>query len=145
MNVIQAHELLSELGELTPDLDVETGVEGKPPHDSAYLKLSSRSEPSNYAIVSTPGDGWFMLEVPGGYANLEFSEFNDDLEVRRILDRYRSAAIAYIRGDWSLGASRCFGIPFIIVETDGPPLKLQLSLQAAFRRAFRWRRHQVTS
>jgi hypothetical protein len=35
MNVTQAHELLSELGELVADVDVETGVEGKAPRDSA--------------------------------------------------------------------------------------------------------------
>jgi hypothetical protein len=139
MNVVRSESLLAELGASITSLQVDVGTRGRRPHDYAYLRLKSPLNPDDWAELSTPGDRWFTLEVAGGFADNDFSEFNDDQEVRRILDAYLHAAISYLEGRRTVGKSRLFRTPFVVVETDDGPLKLQLSVNAEFKYVFRRR------
>lgn len=124
MNVHDAEAALASLDTSSSDADVEVGIGGRPPHHYAYLKLTSRSDPKDFAIVSTPGDRWFTVEVAGNFAHNEFSEENDDAEVRRILQNYLSAGIAYLHGQRRFEKTRFLRVPYVVVETVAGPLKL---------------------
>src|SRR6185437_11521899 len=53
--------------------------------DFAYLRLSASTEPDRWAVVSTPGDRWFALEVDGGFSVLHFEEDTADVDVETLL------------------------------------------------------------
>lgn len=137
MNVAGAEALLRELAASTSGAHVEVGTSGRPPHNYAYLKLTSRSNPEDYAVVSTPGDGWFELEVAGGFSIGTTSDLTPDGDVLEFLEPYLSAAMAYLGGRWSAGRSRLFRVPFVVVQTDQGPLKLRLTVQETLKQVFK--------
>jgi hypothetical protein len=137
MNVAEAQSLLSELAALSTSALVEVGTSGRPPHNYAYLKLTSPFNPENHAVVSTRGDGWFELEVDGGFNTGITSDLTPDEDVRENLERYVHAATSYLAGHWSASRSRVFRVPFITVQTDDGPLKLGLSVRETLKHVFK--------
>jgi hypothetical protein len=137
VNVASALTLLRELAGSIRTADIEIGSSRLPPHDYAFMKMSSPTNPDSFAIVSTPGDRWFTLEVSGGFAHNEFSEFNDDQEVRQILERYVRGGLTYLAGGGSNAVSRVFRIPYVTVPTEEGQLRLGLSVPAELRHLFR--------
>lgn len=129
MNVADTEALLAELSGPIYQARVEVGATGDSPHDYAYLKLISMADPNDYATISSPGDRWFTLAVPGGFAHNEFSEFNDNAEVRRILERYVVAGSDYLEGLRERGTSRFLRTPYVMVTAGDRQLKLQLSIR----------------
>lgn len=104
----------------TEGLTSEVGIrDGK-----AYLKVSPDSDPSEYAVVWTPGDRWFSLDVAGGYSYDYFEEDTPDVDVVELLGKLAQAATAYIEGRRSTTLSRFFKIPTVRVETDSGPVEL---------------------
>lgn len=81
-------------GELADAL-TETGMRG----DAAFLKLSSADRPDRWAVVSSPGDRWFSLEVDGGFSLDYFEEEIDEVEARSLIRRNVALAQEYIRSD----------------------------------------------
>ena len=137
MIVTEAQAVLAELAASTSAAQVEVGTSGRPPHDYAYLKLTSASNPDDYAIVSTPGVGWFELEVTGGFRTGRADDLATDEEVREYVEYYLRAAIAYLGGHRSTGKSRFFRIPFVTVQTEDAKLKLVLSVRADLKHIFK--------
>ena len=129
MNVADTEALLAELSGSIDQARVEVGTMGDSPHDYAYLKLISIADPNDYATISSPGDRWFTLAVPGGFAHNEFSEFNDNAEVRRILEQYVVAGSNYLEGLREKGESRFLHTPYVTVTTGDRQLKLQLGIR----------------
>lgn len=137
MNVDQAKALLGKLAVSTNGAQIEIGTSGHPPHDYAYLRLTSPTDPGHYAVVSTPGDGWFQIEVTGGFNTGQTSDLTDDRYVREILESLVRAASAYLGGRWSTGKSMLFRVPFVIVQTEERTLKLGLSIRETFKYVFK--------
>jgi hypothetical protein len=125
MNVANAETVLRELAAPVKGAHLDVGIRGRAPRDSAYLKLTSNADPEEYAVVWTPGDRWFALEVAGRFSHNRFDEGLDDQEVREVLQRYVRAAVAYISGHRSTGRSRWLRRPFVTVHTEDGTLKLR--------------------
>lgn len=140
MNVADAEALLTELAASTSGVTIEVGTRGQRPHDYAYLKLTTPSDPEDFAVVSTRGDGWFELGVAGGFLTGTTSDLTPDEDVRENLERYLSAAIAYLGGRRSIGRSRLLKIPFVIVQTDDEALKLSLSVRDTLQHILSFKR-----
>lgn len=136
MKLADAEALLRALGASDSTTRIEVGTRGQPPHNYAYLKLVSSSDPEDFAIVSTPGDGWFQLEVAGGFLTGTTSDLTDDNEVREYLELYLRAAKAYLEGRRTTGKSRLFRIPFVKVQADDGPLTLRLPVDSRLRHVF---------
>lgn len=125
MNVSEAEELLRELASSVVVARVEVGTRDRPPHTSAYLKLTPLSGADDYAVVWTPGDRWFSLEVNGGYSLDVFGEDCEEPEVKEILERFLGIATAYIEGRWSRERSRFLHVVHVVVATDDGPVRLR--------------------
>jgi hypothetical protein len=136
MNVSEAEVLLTELASRAGQLATEIGVSGESPHTFAYLRMSSPTDAGDFAIVSTPGDGWFELSVAGGYTTGETGDMYSQSDVREILDRYVSAALRYLDGDWSERKSNLFRVPYVELNTDTGTIMLRLPVNQVIKRAF---------
>jgi hypothetical protein len=124
-NVSEAEKLLRELAASVDIARVEVGTRGQPHNTSAYLKLTPLSGADDYAVVWTPGDRWFSLEVNGGYSLDVFGEDYEEPEVREILERFLRIATAYIEGRWSRERTRFLHVVHVVVETDDGPVRLR--------------------
>jgi hypothetical protein len=140
VNTDDATVLLKSLVLPAEGLNSELGVR----RDAAYLKFSLDADPSDFAVVWTPGDRWFSLDVAGGFSYDPFEEDTSDADVAQLLERLLDAAIGYIQGRRSTTLSRLLKIPAVIVETDNGPIELRLSLTAAVKRALRITTHART-
>ncbi|MBH0024751.1 hypothetical protein [Salinibacterium sp. SWN248] len=140
MNVSDAQELLRELAPSASEVHSEVGMAGVMPHNYTFLKLVSTSDSGDYAVISTPGDGWFELGVAGGFVTGQTSDLTPDDDVREILEYYVRAALAYLDGRWSNEKSRAFKIPFVKLHADDDCLKLHLSIVDTFKQVFRFTR-----
>lgn len=136
----RAKALLTELASSTSDADVDGCIEGRPPGHYAYLKLVSRSDPTGFAVVSTVGSPWHMLEIRGDVYDLVISEDLDYQEVRDILERYLRAVAEYLRGRRTPSTSKWLRFPVITVETDDGPMTLRLRVREQLKRLLGLRR-----
>ncbi|MCC6854418.1 MAG: hypothetical protein IT189_00010 [Microbacteriaceae bacterium] len=138
MDVNEAEVTLRQLGSSigTSQARVEVGTSGISPHNHAYLKLHSAIDPDRYAVISTPGDRWFELEVAGGYGAIEASELTPDSEARAILGRLLLMAAAYLDGRWAVKKSRLVGVPVLVLDTEAGEVKLRLSAKESIRKLF---------
>lgn len=75
------------------DFVAESGQRG----DAAFLRLSSPADPHRWAVVSSPGDRWFSIEVDGGFSLDHFEEGTRDEEVIQLLSQYMDIAVEYLR------------------------------------------------
>jgi hypothetical protein len=113
--------------------DVDQGI-GR---GAAYFRVSSKRVPSDFAVIYTPGDRWFSLEVSGGFSFDYFEEEMPDDEARQLVEKLMRAAVAYIEGRSSVSTSRIFRIPTVQIDVEGGSLDLHLSLSATLKRIFR--------
>lgn len=137
LNIANAEALLRDLAASTIEAKAEVGQSGQAPHNYAFLRLTSPSDADKYAVISTPGDGWFQLEVNGGFLTGTTSDLTTDAEVRELLEPYVAGAIAYLDGRWSTGKSRLLKVPFIILKTDDGPIKLRGSVGQTLKQALK--------
>lgn len=134
MNIADTEALLSERGAAAEGLLAEVGTAGRAPHDYAYLKLTTPSDTERYAIVSTPGNRWFELEVTGGYNTGRTDDLASDETVREYVEQFLRAAIAYLNGRSSIRKSGIFRVPILTIETDGRPINLAPRARGATNR-----------
>lgn len=95
---VNTSDTLAYLGELRvelADLPTEIGTRG----DAAFLKLWSSTESERWAVVSSPGDRWFSLEVNGGFSLDYFEEETEESDARSLIRRNVALAQEYVRGD----------------------------------------------
>ena len=113
---------------LTSEVGVRRGA--------AYLRISSRGDPSDYAVVWTPSDRWFSLDVAGGFSYNHFEEDTPDADVLHLIENLVQAAIDYIEERGSTTYSRFLKLPRVVIETTSGPLVLALSIPDGLKRAF---------
>jgi len=124
MNIAETEALLQELSEQFGWAHVDVGIAGRPPYLYAYVTLTSRSDAEQYAKVSSPGVGWYQLDVAGGLYTGLTDDLASDEEVREYLGELLSAAVAYLEGRWSTGTSRILRRPFVIIHSGEKNVKL---------------------
>jgi len=62
---------------------------------AAFWKVSPLDDPDEYAVVWTPGDRWFALDVSGGYSYDYFEEDIPDDEAEVLIDKLMQGSRAY--------------------------------------------------
>jgi hypothetical protein len=117
MDVIDAEKLLAALEPGDDDLRSEVGVRDR----VAYLKITTLSDPDDFAVVCTPGSRWYEVSVRGGYSAIHFDEEATDDEVATLVREYLALAVAYLRGNRTVVTSRVLRIPAVRVEAEGRP------------------------
>lgn len=135
MDSYEARVVMESIDVPIRGVSVETGFRGA----SAYLKIGSRVRASEFAVVSTPGDGWFSLDVGGGYSYDYFEEEISDADATRVINRLAHAAFAYTQGQVTTRWSRILRIPTIVIGDDDGPLELSLSVPATIKHVLRVR------
>jgi hypothetical protein len=124
VDVATATAFLEKLADSTRGIGVEVGEKGNAPHHFAYLKLTSSSELGSYALISTPGERWFELEVTGGFYTGTADDLATDEEVHEYLEDYFTTAAAYLAGNWSAAKSKLFRRSLVVIRTDRGPVTL---------------------
>lgn len=133
MHLNAAMELLRSLRPDADDMLVEIGHRG----DAAFLRIWQLARPSRWAVVSTPGDRWFAVEVDGGYSLNHFEEDTREEDVHRLLSTYVGVAMAYLRSDAAAVRVRRFRAPVLNVPNEEGQVELRMSMVAGFKAAMR--------
>jgi hypothetical protein len=126
--------VLESLRPTSPDIIIELGCH----EEVAYIRLHARAAPDRWAVVSTPGDRWFSLEVNGGLSWNHFEEETQDGDVKGILSHCVESAMVYVREE---GVSRSdqIGASSLLLTSRFGDMTLRRSLAADIRRIFRFR------
>lgn len=92
------------MAELAPDIEgvsSEVGTRG----EVAFLRVYRTAAPERWAVVSTPGDRWFSLEIDGGFSLDHFEEETPTGDARRVVGLYvRLVAIYLTEGGVTVAA-----------------------------------------
>jgi hypothetical protein len=131
MDIAGAMETLSSLQPHASDLSVEIGDR----RGGAFLRIWQPSRPGRWAVIWSPGDRWFSVEVDGGYTLDYFEEDTPDEEARQLLTTYVGIALSYVRGDMTAERTKRLRAPVVTVPTDDGTATLRLSLLASFKAA----------
>jgi hypothetical protein len=134
MRSSEVEDVLRRSAQDVGDLSVTLGRRG----DAAFLRLSDPSREDCWAVVWSPGDRWFSIEVVGGYSLDHFEEETPDHEVRRILNAYVGVALAYLRTR-PMPTRRGRGGSTLTVQTGSGAVVLRRSLMADLAGLFRRR------
>ncbi|MGN6239875.1 MAG: hypothetical protein ACTHNI_09025 [Cellulosimicrobium cellulans] len=134
MRTREVEDFLRRSAQDLEDLSVALGRRG----DAAFLRLSDPSGEDCWAVVWSPGDRWFSIEIVGGYSLDHFEEETPDDEARHILDEYVGVALAYLRTR-PVPTRRGRGRPTLTVQTGSGAVVLRRSLQADLAGLFRRR------
>lgn len=129
MNTRDARTLLSSLPFPADRFVTEIGERDR----VAFVKVSRVDGSADYAVIFTPGQVWFALEVSGGCGHTIFDEDATDEEVAAILNTLFGAAMAYLDGRKSTSVSRVLKLPSVLLDTETGPLELHLSLVGAVK------------
>jgi hypothetical protein len=121
------------LGLLRPEIEGVSADVGQR-DDVAYLRIAKAGAPTTWAVVSSPGDRWFSLEVDGGLSFDYFEEGTPDEEARRLLERLVGCAVQYIRLEPGPTSPGRFGSPRIELAHPHGDVVLRLSLIGQLRR-----------
>ena len=132
MRTDQALGLLTSLQPSSTVVASTCGTKG----DAAYLQMTVGPR---WAVVSSPGDRWFSLEVDGGFAIDHFEEDTPEGEIHEILSNYVELALAYLREPTTPRPSGRFGLPVVEIVNDHNRAVLRRSLWKSLRSP--WRRH----
>jgi len=105
--------------------------------DVAYLRIEGNSEPLRWAVVSSPGDRWFALDVDGGFSLNSFEEDTPDDEARRILAEYVDVAVAYLTNGGTMVKSGWLRSVILTVSAPDGSVVLRRSLARELGSIFR--------
>lgn len=106
---------------------------------AGFLLLRKAGHSNRWAVVTTPGDRWFSVEVDGNFSMEHFEEETADEDVERILTDFMSVAAAYLETLPAPAARGFLRSPVVRVETPSGPRVLRRSLVGHFRHEFRRR------
>jgi hypothetical protein len=110
--------------------------------DAAYLRMTKSSEPTRWAVVWSPGDRWFSLDVDGGFSLNYFEEETPDADARRILATYVDLAVQYLRDEPAPHRKGFLRLSAIKITTAEGDTFLHRSLSSYLRRPLRSRRRR---
>lgn len=96
--------------------------------DAAYLRMWKVTQPERWAVVSSPGDRWFSLDVDGGFSLDYFEEDTPNDEVSRLLHRYVDLALQYLRDGATPYRTGKLGFPSLKMSTYEGAVVLRRSL-----------------
>jgi hypothetical protein len=133
VNTTEALAILTSLSSSISELASETGTRG----EVAHLRVTKGNGKNYWAVVTTPGDRWFSLEVNGGYINTYFEEDTPLEEAKRRLERLTAAAVQYVTDEPSPTPYGALKMPAIILRDDEGPLILRKSLGDAVKSLYR--------
>ncbi len=128
MRTLDALKVLSSLVPPDPGLLSEVGTR----RDIAFVRISS-PDTHRWAVVSSPGDRWFALEVNGGFSLDKFEEDTLDEDVRAYLTSYVGYALQYVRGSNSTEKRNLLGLPEVELTTAEGTVRLSRSLYRTLR------------
>ena len=100
--------------------------------DAAYLKVASEAHPERWAVVWTPGDRWFSVEIDGGFSLDHFEEDMNDSDVAALVQAYVSIALAYLDIGATLDRRRSV-FPVARVSVESGTVELRRSLATNLR------------
>jgi len=132
MDTTEALARLEALAEPREDLTTEVNTRER----CAYLRMEHTGAPGDFAVVSTPGDRWFSLDVRGGYSVDRFEEGLSDDEVNQVLEDLVQLATAYLSGARRTVRTRILRLPQIVIEGAHGSTTLRLSLPHALKHLF---------
>lgn len=115
------------------DLSCEAGVRD----GAAFVRVWRRSESDRWAVVRTPGDRWFAVEIDGGYSLDHFEEDASDDDVRELLRRYVDIGLAYVRGDSIPRKTARFRSAVVTISTAQGEVELSLALLPGIKSALK--------
>jgi hypothetical protein len=104
---------------------------------AAFLRMRRTAAPERWAVVWTPGDRWFALDVDGGFSLNRFDEEITDGELQQLLERYVDVGLAYVLGDMAPTSAGLFRARVLRGTTDDGHFDLTQSVAAAVKDAFR--------
>lgn len=129
MNVAETRSLLETIHVPDERLESRVGIAGEPPHDFAFITMWCPGNPQR-AIVSSPGDRWFEVEVSGlggsstGYLYGHTADLSGDDDVREYLvDLVNVAASSWTRAH--LKPRRIFKPSLVVELADGRRFELR--------------------
>lgn len=129
-------ELLRNLTKPFAGFDFDFGVRA----DAAYVWLSMPSDSTRWAVVSSPGDRWFSLDVDGGFSVDHFEEDATDEHVRTILESYVLMAVGYLKEDVRATRVGRLGAVGVRLMSDRGEVVLRRSLGGDLRNTISGRR-----
>ena len=97
-------------------------------NDAAYVRLRRSCDEGRWAMVSSPGDRWFSLDVNGGFSLNHFEEDTPEVEARAILERYVALAVIYLKKGGNVERSGFLRSPHLVLTTDDGAVTLQRSV-----------------
>lgn len=132
---------LAILTSLRPESDAissELGERG----DVAFMRMQSSTSPQRWALVSSPGDRWFSLDVDGGFCLAHGEEETSDQDVQRLLQEYVDLALHYLREGATPYKAGRWGFPAIQLSMPAGGVVLRRSLVTDLKSVFRFRHHR---
>ena len=117
----------------TTEVSSEIGRRG----DAAYLRMESTDEPERWAVVSSPGDRWFSLDVDGGFCLDHVEEDTPDSDAHRIMQEYIEVGLCYLREGATPVRSRRLRLPGLQISTAQGDVVLRRSLVANLKSLMR--------
>lgn len=136
MSVVEA--LLGSLRPNSDEVDSEVGIR----NGAAYLHLKQTARPDRWAVIWSPGDRWFALDIDGGFSLNHFEEEMADDDAKRLLEKYVAIGLTYILGDSIPTSTGRFRPRILRVSTEDGDIELTQSVGAALKEAMGLRRRQ---
>lgn len=136
LSVVEA--ILRSLRPNLDGVDAEVGTR----KGAGYLHMTKTARPERWAVIWSPGDRWFALDVDGGFSLNHFDEELPDDEMRRLLEKYVDVGLTYVHGDSVPTSGGHFRPRVLRVTTEDGDFELRLSVAAALKDALGLRRHQ---
>ena len=109
---------------------------------AAYLHLRQTAKPDRWAVIWSPGDRWFALDVDGGFSLNHFEEEMADDDAQRLLEKYVAIGMTYILGDSIPTSAGRFRPHVLRVVTEDGDIELIQSVGAALKEAMGLRRRR---
>lgn len=138
MDVSVVYKVLRSLRPNSDEVKSEVGTRG----DAAYLRLNPPARLDRWAVISTPGDRWFALDVDGGFSLSHYEEETPDDDARRLLEKYAAIGLAHILSGTTPTSAGRFRPRVLRVSTEHGDFELTLSAAAALKEAMGLRRRQ---
>lgn len=133
MRTAEAHTCLTSLRPDRPDIVSEIGTRD----DTASLRLQIAMDPDRWALVNTPGDRWFSLNIDGAFSLDYYAEDETDDEVRSVLTRYVKLAVLYLDQRPSPRRTGLFRLPAVTIRSHDGPVVLRRSVATTLRHPLR--------
>jgi hypothetical protein len=139
--IVELLNVETVLRSLQPDhdgVDADIGIRD----GAAYLQMKKTGRPDRWAVIWSPGDRWFALDVDGGFSLNHFDEELPDDEVRSLLEKYVEIGLAYVLGVSVPTSAGRFKARVLRVTTEDGDFDLRLNVGAALKDALGLRRRE---